>query len=370
MTEQETATDYLKGIQRSYLMKRYGMDFEKIIKKRKENESFYDYIEIALNAKQDLTQDQKYELEAQLKSLILETAYLNTEYETPEDWYILFSLFENIKKILPAKTKLPYIGVVSSGDINAEAYAIRDTSIKLILLEGELFTCANLLCKIFAQSIPLSNNDNTSLSFSPHKADLDVHLQNETLTERFNDFFLNSTNHYPSDSDQYLLDKDRIEHLSSLLLDSLEYFIIGHEYGHIHLDHLDTSSLKSVSLNLTNSDLMKINTSWEQEFQADNVGAQIIIEMDEGGYKFPYSVLGPDLLFSFFHYKNIFSSKDKDSVRQESDTHPAPLERKRLVREYILSKYSPKDKEILNKTYNMIDNIMTHHIDNYKKKNY
>ena len=107
MTEQETATDYLKGIQRNYLMKRYGMDFEKIIKKRKENESFYDYIETALNAKQDLTQDQKYELEAHLKNLVLETAYLNTEYEMPEEWYILFSLFDNIKKILHIKLITP-----------------------------------------------------------------------------------------------------------------------------------------------------------------------------------------------------------------------------------------------------------------------
>ncbi|MDF2451587.1 MAG: hypothetical protein K0S26_1091 [Bacteroidota bacterium] len=362
MTEREIATEYLKGIQRHYLMKRYGLDFEKKIQKFNQDD-FFDVIEKGINAKKDLTEDQKLELEAQLKNLILDTSFLNTEYESPVDWQIISGLFENVKDILPTDKKLPYIGTISSGEINAEAYAIKETDIKLLLIESELFTCANLLSKVFALSIPLTNND--SFSFSTAKDQLEKHLHNKFITERFNDFFHHSILRCPTDSKQYFLNSELLEQLSQLLLDSLEYFVIGHEYGHIYLDHLDSSSLQKASLSATNEDLLKIHTSWEQEFQADNVGAQVIIAMDKEGEKFPFSVLGPDLLFTFFHYRTIYSSDDND-IRQESDSHPAPLDRKRLVREYILSRYGKKDQELLNITYKMIDNIFDHHISNFK----
>ena len=71
-----------------------------------------------------------------------------------------------------------------------------------------------------------------------------------------------------------------------------------------------------------------------------------------------------DILFNFFHYKNIYSNKTKNT-EQESDTHPAPMARKKMIREYILSQYSEKDKVILNYSYDIIDNIFAYHIENY-----
>jgi hypothetical protein len=366
MIAQEAAKEYLKSIQRHYLTKRYGLNFENKIKKY-DTQEFYDFIEKGLQDKIDLTEDTKYELEAQLKNLLYDTTFLNTEYESPGEWFILSTLFENIKKIFPTETALPYFGIISSGEINAEAYFIKDLAVKLILLEGELLTCGNLLCKILAQSIPLTND--YSFSFSCQKADVYEHLNNQITTDRFNDFFYNSTKHHPSKSKQYFLGKDSLEHLTQLLLDSLEYFVIGHEYGHIYLNHFDSGELKSISLNETNKDLLKISLSWEQEFQADIIGAQIIIAMDKEGKKFPFSILGPDILFNFYHFKNIFSNDEESKLRQESDTHPAPFERKKLVREYVLSQYSQKDKEILFHTYKLVDEIFEYHIENYKKYN-
>jgi hypothetical protein len=157
-----------------------------------------------------------------------------------------------------------------------------------------------------------------------------------------------------------------LENLSSILLDSLEYFVIGHEYGHIYYNHFYSAKLEAISLNKINNDLVKICTNWEQEFQADIFGAQLIMDMDKSGEKFPFSVLGPELLFSFFYYKYLFGDKNNDKLRQESDTHPAPLKRKELVREYILSKYCDKDKEILSLTFKLIDDIFKYHVNNYK----
>jgi hypothetical protein len=176
MTEQDIAIDYLKGIQRHYLIKRYGIDFEK--KDWKMNsQKFYDFIEKGLKDKNDLTEDEKYELEAKLKGYFLDINFLNTNYESPADWFILASLLENIKRIIPTDTKLPFFGTVMSGDIKAEAYTIKNTNVKLIILESELFTCGNLLCKIIAQSIPLISLDKISFTFSIDKSKLDEHIK-------------------------------------------------------------------------------------------------------------------------------------------------------------------------------------------------
>ena len=364
MTEQEIATEYLKGIQKHYLTKRFGLDFEKKLKKHMPEE-LYDFVEEGLSGKSDLTEDEKFELEAKLKNYVLETRFLNTEYESPALWYILSSLIENIKALFPTTNKFPYFGTVNSGDINAEAYSITGTDIKLILLEGELVTCGNLLCKIIAQSIPLK--DDSRFTLSVLKSDLDKHLNNNEITERFNDFFFNATIRYPGKSKQYFLKTDLLEHLSSILLDSFENFIIGHEYGHIYFNHFEAAHLKKVSFAESNTDLSKINLNWTQEFEADNFGTQVIIALDKSGDKFPFSVLGPDILFTFLHYQNIFTINNSGDTRQESDTHPAPLDRKEMVREYIMSRYAEKDKEILRLTYQLIDDIFTHHTSNYKK---
>ncbi|WP_440956116.1 hypothetical protein ACSAZK_03970 [Methanosarcina sp. Mfa9] len=90
----------------------------------------------------------------------MEKTDLPTIYENPDTYSILFDLFEQIEKsakeLLSRLPMRPLIGTLPSGKVNAMAIKVPDTDEFMVVFEDQLFTFANLIAKIIAQSIPFN----------------------------------------------------------------------------------------------------------------------------------------------------------------------------------------------------------------------
>lgn len=63
--------------------------------------------------------------------------------------------------------------------------------------------------------------------------------------------------------------------LAMMLSKSLEYFVLGHEYAHILIGHLDTTAVRKGVLPATDADALAY--SWQQELDADLLGMTLSI---------------------------------------------------------------------------------------------
>jgi hypothetical protein len=85
--------------------------------------------------------------------------------------------------------------------------------------------------------------------------------------------------------------------MANRLIYATELFIMGHEYGHILSGHFSDRSSKVHSA-LPGDDVNEFGTSWQQEFQADNRGAELMsaaLQIRE--YPFQMSFVGADFFF-------------------------------------------------------------------------
>ena len=78
------------------------------------------------------------------------------------------------------------------------------------------------------------------------------------------------------------------------LLNSLELFIVGHEYGHIFAGHLDNAIL--VKSMFGDDEFSKIIPDWQMEYEADFYGVNLLVNLGESRNLLPFSILRHPIL--------------------------------------------------------------------------
>jgi hypothetical protein len=97
---------------------------------------------------------------------------------------------------------------------------------------------------------------------------------------------------------QYNIDSP-YDRFTAILRQSMELFIMGHEYAHIILGHLENQDTKKK--HLTPQDIYNILFSWDQELEADSLGLPLMLSAMGAGQKYDHLDLhycGAELFFS------------------------------------------------------------------------
>lgn len=370
-TDEQKAIRYLEKIQEDSLLERFGVDFAEEYKQLFKNKENTDFLEEFIKTQKTATAEEIEELKNEvIKSF--QSVVILTRYEVPHSAILLNTLFakidETAKRINCKIAKRPIIGTAFSKSFNAFAVRVPDTKENVIVFESELFTLCNLLAKIIASCLP-DFKIGEKVSFSYTKDRIENHLRtNPIISQRFADFVDNAIlEGQPNKTKQYFL-SDIVGKLHYELLNSLELFIVGHEYGHIFAGHLDKAIL--VKTMIGDEEFSKIKPDWQMEYEADFHGVNLLVNSDNSRNFLPFSILGPELFFTFIDITeraNALIYQGKEVRSSGDDEHPATYDRRISIRD-MLNRGLPKDEL---KAYQVggqfLENVLEILWRNYKK---
>ncbi len=256
-------------------------------------------------------------------------------------------------KELGLKIVTPHFGTVPMGSVNAATYSC-DNEEYLIVFEVELMTFCHLLCKIIAKTFPIYDpSENKNSEYYQEKI-IEKINQDPEVVQRFKDLVVAFvTTGRATTAKQYLLDPQYYAFVDHLRL-AMEVFIIGHEYAHILLGHVDANYARK---DLVMNDISSVIFSWDQESNADFLGLPLMMEgLSKVGYGYsPISYCGAEAFFSAFEILErakclIQSGNDEWYWRNCSETgqisdHPSAEMRRNKLRAQMTEIFGPRSIE-------------------------
>jgi len=291
---------------------------------------------------------------------------LPTKYENPGFYIVMKDLVRDLEKgmksirfskgetelklneIFPNVSK-PLFGTMPTGNVNALSRYFDQSDEYLVIFDDELFMYCNLISKVIARAMPVTNKEKKAISFSNQPEDIKKTIeQNKIILERFKDLVVSYLmKGRPSRAKQYHLENP-YGYLSDNLRDGMETFVLAHEYGHIFLGHLNNTETTATALAEENA--KKIIFSWNQELEADTFAITMTLAaMQNKGWDIPLSYWGGELLFSSFEIieKSLailkYGHDDfywSGGVKGGSvGTHPPGETRRKNLREFMLKKF-------------------------------
>lgn len=376
MTEnsREIALNYLEEIQRDCLYNRFGDTYETDFKNLHiAIENNFD-IEQYFASQPSLKEGEKAEIRIEYEKLKQTSQSQQTKFENIQSFTILKTLFDTIentaKRISHEASTKPLIGTAFSKEYNAFATKVPDIDVYLILFEGELFTLSNLLAKLIALSLPDFKITEKVVFFSFEKNRIANHVKtNSILQKRFSDLVYNAIYlGQPNKTQQYYL-PETFGKFQYELLNSLELFVVGHEYGHIYGGHLNEVNIKKRVCG--NKEIEIISPNWEMEYEADFIGLRLLLNSLDGNNLFPICFLGPELFFTFLDLDERAYNLHKKGIEKRSygsDTHPPTTERRNRIRQIIKNSLPKNQLESYNYMSDFLENVIESLWENYKKQ--
>lgn len=360
----EKAIELLKDYQLKYLKLNYGAKYKIHLKNINNKSNFNAFITEYVNSKDDLTDIERRNLLFELNKEISSSILLITEYESFAIWKILKSTHDKFTELNPDLTVNGdlYLGTILSNEISAGTTFEKDLDALFILFDGEFINIALQLSKIIAQSIPLSEKE-PHIIFPIDIAELYNNIcRSNSIKERIIGGLYFSIYKKPTDFPAYSLDSDLQEYISSMLIESIEYFVFSHEMGHYFNGHLT-----GIKEDLDFAAMLK--KDWEEEFEADLFGLNKIVELYKSTNKV-FSLLGADIFFNFLILREKYDTRIKDDI-----SHPPATERLKTHRIFLSNFLNETELENLAMHQAIIDSlfkyyeIIVNNFVNFKKTN-
>lgn len=205
---------------------------------------------------------------------------LPTRYEDPIAYWILKEVKDDVEYEIKLKTGNDYkigIGTLPYWTLNAKTYNNADFKERLIVVNSGLFNFCNELIKILLETINIERKGNQIIFDYSEKYFTDKLKENPALIIRFSkaleNYSLNRTIRGvapPGELQKLFL---------SEIENSIEFYALAHEYGHLYFNH---NPVGSSALLLRNSENSKINSmdivnnDWKQEIEADMFATLIL----------------------------------------------------------------------------------------------
>jgi hypothetical protein len=311
------------------LQRNVWRDHEPTEEKLKSVKEYIEQVKAALGW--DDQAEKEYELE-----LLEKKKKLFSKFEPVEIFLVLSNLVEKIETVVDTfkniknKKKILF-GSLSTGDVNGVAIDFRNPEYSIVLIDDGVLGFANLLSKSIAHAFPMKSNAE-GLQFST-----DIELVKERiagssdLSFRLTDLILAyiiSGN--PHHARPYPPQKEYAG-LSSVWRESMELFILGHEYGHVRLGHLD-SQLKAM---IHHDGYDEIPASWQQEFEADHFGLIVTLAcLAKNGISPSLGYAGIEAFFFGLGLLEQTLSQffEVEFVDEGSSTHPPASLRREMLR--------------------------------------
>jgi hypothetical protein len=221
------------------------------------------------------------------------------------------------------------------GQMNAMAMRVPATDQHIVVFQTGVFGFLNLMSTVVARSMPFVGTEESGLKFSTETAAIAELLDSTPVVHhRFVDLlgayiFVG----HPHAARQYVLEMPWLN-VSQNLLKSAESFILGHEFGHIILGHLDGARDRSAKRGGVDVDM--VEESHEQELAADLMGLVLTLKtLTANGYDIALSYWGIEVALrsvDIVHRGLAVARGLPEATAPSSDTHPSPEERREFLR--------------------------------------
>ncbi len=167
-------------------------------------------------------------------------------------------------------SRRPLIGHLQTGQLNAVSMRVPGRSgAYLVLFEDQMPLFATKLSKAVAWAVPHDPADaNGMMNFKMSVRDVTERIETDPeVADRFADIIITyAVTGSLNQAGQHLMPPGYFN-FAHQLCDSLEYFVLGHEYAHILLGHLETTAARKGVLSATEAEALAY--SWQQELDAD-----------------------------------------------------------------------------------------------------
>ena len=265
-----------------------------------------------------------------------------TRFENPDYYSLITSIASEVEESLELVGRSlhhsPLFGTLPSGRVNGIAVSVPDTPHRLVILEDGLFGFTNLMCKAVASAFPDTEpHQDGKLGFSADENDVMACLAaNPEVTNRFFEALVAYVvMGHPHKAPPYVARRNAM-HLGAVLRESMQLFVIGHEYGHIVSGHLDGGKVSKQMV--ADGKMNIVATNWMQEIEADAIGLEVLgnVRMRQG-YDLPLSLWGADAFFGCVDVveRTVSILREGEISTRFSDSHPPTPLRREKIRQII-----------------------------------
>ena len=231
-------------------------------------------------------QGKKFMTEKDSEKILKQILKLNppTKYQDIGTYFLLNDLIEKINttnnsiKLYKSNIK-PRYATLWTNEINAESRRVNGEYV--LFFNKRVFDFCLTMSKFASKSVKFNNEDNGQMSFS---IDLDTLIKriesDNELQERFIYSLLEF--HYNLAPDPFLLDDDHNSMIINLI-NSMELFVLSHEYTHAALEHDLKGKFEAIGETYDSKEdtitlKKQVVESWQNEIIADIYGQTIINE--------------------------------------------------------------------------------------------
>jgi len=229
--------------------------------------------------------------------------------------------------VIPEKT---VFGSLHTERLNACAIYLKESKEHLIVFESQLFFFLNRISKVIAQCIVLQGKEEEGWKFSTRPEDIIAQVKaNSLIQESFNRLMIAYVFDGNVKATPNIIIPLPQQQFHSILLQSMELFIMAHEYTHVVKHHYRSGSRSFLHLN--NIDSEEVMPEWEKEFEADSFGILIATgAMNEQGFQEDFCLVGPVLYFKLSEViENAMSLKyGENIIDKKHGSHPPPSARR------------------------------------------
>ncbi|MFE5654653.1 hypothetical protein ACFQ9H_00420 [Streptomyces sp. NPDC056517] len=252
---------------------------------------------------------------------------------------LIHSLADRLETAFTGSFTRPVLGMLITGEINAVTLLAPDSQTHIVAFESELFMFANLFGKAVALAMPHEFREDGSIAFSPGIDDVRRHVRDSPeAARRFRDVVLAYVlRGRPSGASPYV-PTQAVRVMGSILLDGMELFVLGHEYGHVMAGHLADRKTSRRMLGTGDVDVTEVAWEWEQEAVADIIGWKLCVGAMGAKFGLELAHAGVELFFSACEVLDRAVSlllTGEYAPDPGSSTHPPIDVRRGVVREQV-----------------------------------
>lgn len=260
---------------------------------------------------------------------------------------MLAEMQDSIEKTAAARIKgmdlgsrRPLVGYLPTGQLNAVSMRVPGhTGAYLVLFEDQMPLFALALSKAVTWAIPRAPDDaDGMMSFGISVDGVTERIEADPeVAKRFADTVVAyAVTGSLAQGGRHTLPPGYVN-FAGVLMSSLEYFVLGHEYAHILLGHLDTTAERKGVLPATEAEALAY--SWQQELDADWFGMGLSINtcIEHEGMDIDLGFLGIGLFFDALDVMDraVALLQTGDENARQLGSHPPSELRKQRLRDFL-----------------------------------
>lgn len=268
--------EFLEEVQREYMINTFGeiLNYDKMYS----DGSFFDFLRQEYNFKYD-------DRDKLMRSLHeMRSRHLISQYENPYYYKYFEDIISSIHRIKNqfmdcVEQDMPLFGTVEFDLFYAQIRCPDSTMPLIILFYSGIIQFAHNITNVLTKAFPIQIMDGEKITFSmePEKMQ-DCIDNNKWIEKRFTDIILSV--YFYGNVDMCDVSQPENDFLyrqfSNALADSFLTFIVAHECAHYYLGHLGETAVKGV-VTVGKIQYENLIPNWEQEFDADYIGALLTI---------------------------------------------------------------------------------------------